>query len=116
MQTESFGGWPRSALALAVALGVLSACSDKAEQPLVSKMASLAGKAGAGDNYAKMKDGTEYVDGMVLVRYRDDVSPMARSAINQRLGAEVEHQYRFIPGLQSVRLAPGVDLDAAIAA
>src|SRR5688572_2227991 len=116
MQIESFGGWSRSALALAAALGVLSGCSDKSDQQIVSKMASLAGKAGAGRTFAKMKDGTEYVDGMLVVRYRDDVSPLAMNAINQRVGAETVHAYRFIPGLQAVQLPPGIDLDSAIAA
>ncbi|MCY1081056.1 S8 family serine peptidase [Archangium lansingense] len=57
-----------------------------------------------------------YVEGELLVRFREPALTSAQSALHSVWGAEVVHSYESIPGLQVIRLPEGADLEQALAA
>lgn len=56
-----------------------------------------------------------YIEGELLVKFRGDVQSMSDAASAALPGARVVHAFRRVPGLQHVRLPPGMSVDEALA-
>ena len=57
----------------------------------------------------------QYVPNQLLVRFRPNVTSAAIAQADVRASANVAQGYAYLPGLQLVQLAPGVDFNAALA-
>ena len=61
------------------------------------------------------REGSWYVPGEVLVRFRDDVSAAAMSEAHDAVGAEVRTTFAIVPNLQLVHLTSSADVVDAVA-
>jgi thermitase len=57
-----------------------------------------------------------FVPAEILVRFHAGMTPAAVSRLNARIGAETVKRFHFVPGLQLLRLRPGVAVPAAVRA
>jgi len=57
-----------------------------------------------------------YVEGELLVRFRDDAPPSAMAMLDREWGARVVHTYRSLPGLSVLRMPEGTNLERALEA
>ncbi|HLL55534.1 MAG TPA: S8 family serine peptidase [Myxococcaceae bacterium] len=103
-------------LAVLLALPLLQACNrDKPAEP-AGAVGSTRTALVQGARIIKLADGSDAVEGELLVRFKAGAESASVAQVHSTLQANVVHDFRSVPGLQLVRLSSGQALEEAMAA